>query len=324
MASTIYAIDEELYCFWANDLREASLRFLEDIDPVYFGYIADLAIQQSIDDKNAMRVAANLRLSFFHGAESLLMLLAALIQAPLCPQAYLGQCSNGNLRSVLLKITQGEDVRKFNYSLLNISWDEIAYEVLKISGESGDRLTELAKFFGDFWTQLSSKQLDAIAIAEYNSIKHGFRVGQGGYKIHLSAVNPTDTEPKEITIGGSRFGTSFDVIDRACSPAKGNRSRLAKRHSVNWNLEELAELLQLISASMQNVISYLKSYNGASPPYTVALPNNLSFPSVLSESFVLTEAVHDAIPTSLEEVKVADDRNRARRARNEKAPGAEE
>lgn len=72
MASTIYAVDNDLYCFWSNDLSADALSFLDSMDPGYFVYVADEALRHLGDEATEVRAATNLRVAFFHGLESLL------------------------------------------------------------------------------------------------------------------------------------------------------------------------------------------------------------------------------------------------------------
>ncbi|MET4577413.1 hypothetical protein [Ottowia thiooxydans] len=318
MASTIYAIDNELYCFWSNDLSADALTFLDSVDTGYFGYVADEALKHLGDQVTEMRAATNLRIAFFHGLESLLMLIAAAVQAPKCPQAYLGQCSNGALRSVLEKIDKGSVLPQYNRLLKVRSWPGIAEEVLGCFREAETEQQLLVGEFANLWADLATKQQNQIAIWEYNSLKHGFRIQPGGFSLKIEAKGPDHFTPLESTIS-EKFGTGFQVITKPGDDTDSNRSRVAERHNVIWRVEDLAHLVHLISASLRNVVTYLRAYNGGPPPYEIVRMSESAprFPSSTSTSVSLAELVPDARPTTKAELAQANQRNQlAREKRN--------
>lgn len=310
MASTIYAVDNELYCFWSNDLSDDALTYLDSVDPGYFVYVADEALKHLGNEATEMRAATNLRIAFFHGLESLLMLIAAAVQAPKCPQAYLGHCSNNELRGVLKKIDESTVLRQYNRRLKVCSWRGIAEEVLSCTGETGPEQQRLVETFANLWEDLASKQQNDVAIWEYNSLKHGFRIQPGGITLKIEADGQNLPNPFEFTIG-EKFGTGFQVMTKPGEKTKNNRSRVAERHNVIWRVEDLAHLVYLISASLRNVVTYLRIYNGGPPPYLIArIPESApTAPSATSTSISLAEAVPGARPTTKAELEQANQRN---------------
>ncbi|MDR3453157.1 MAG: hypothetical protein P4L96_10190 [Rhodoferax sp.] len=310
MASTIYAVDNELYCFWSNDLCADALTFLDSVDAGYFAYVADEALKHLGDETTEMRAATNLRIAFFHGLESLLMLIAAAVQAPKCPQAYLGQCTNDALRSLLKKIDEGAVLPQYNRHLKVRSWPGIAEEVLRCTGETGAEQQRLVGTFANLWADLASKQRNQVAIWEYNSLKHGFRIQPGGFTLKIEANGPNPSNPLELTIG-EKFGTGFQVLTKPGDDANTNRSRVTERHNVIWRVEDLAHLVYLISASLRNVVTYLRVYNGGPPPYVIARMTESApaVPRSTSTSISLAEPVPGARPTTKVELEQANQRN---------------
>lgn len=65
-------------------------------------------------------------------------------------------------------------------------------------------------------------------------------------------------------IGHSEYGASFFKLESIGSEKK-NRSLRSRRISLNWKIEKITLLIQLISMSINNVISALKFVNGYSP-----------------------------------------------------------
>lgn len=316
MPNTIYAVDDELFCFWAPDLKAAAVAFLGTLDPDYFLFVAKQGLPHIGEKENEMRAGASMRLAFFHGSETLLLLLAAVVQAPGCPQAYLGQCQNGQLRNVLDAIDASKPVRKFNHRLQDLSWHGIAFEILRFSGFSPTQISKTVELLQRFWADLSAKNQDEIAIAEYNSLKHGFRVGHGGYQIQFTVNQPgAPADTAEITLGNHAFGTSFSVITRIGGEEKSNRSRAAHTHHVGWSIKSMALSLELLRVSIQNVVAYLNFFNNA--PGRFLVPNfdlaDFESPRVASESFSLAPAVAGACATTKNQLVDAVEKNRQRR-----------
>ncbi len=109
--------------------------------------------------------------------------------------------------------------------------------------------------------------LDKNYIDEYNSLKHGFRIKAGGFGLsidleHQYGLPPPDDEMK--LIGHSEYGASFIRLE-SIFPEKKNRSLRSRRISLNWKIEKVTLLIQLISMSINNVVSALKFVNGYSP-----------------------------------------------------------
>jgi len=98
--------------------------------------------------------------------------------------------------------------------------------------------------------------LDEDIKSEYNSIKHGFRVSMGGFRLAIGAESiPGVPAPSEAmrSLGGSEFGSSFFVTRQL---QKDNFEAL--RHSLNWEPGNMAHALTLVAMSIQNVLTYLK------------------------------------------------------------------
>lgn len=317
MPSTIYAVDEELFCFWAKDLKAEAVAFLESLDPEYFLYVAKQGLPHIGDKENEMRAGASMRLAFFHGSETLLLLLAAVVQAPKCPQAYLGQCQNVQLRKVLNAIDEGKPVLKFNHQLRDLSWHGIAFEIVRCSSVSPDRMSKTVELLERFWSELSAKNQDPTAIAEYNSLKHGFRVGHGGYQIQITFSPPGQLEdkPAEIKLGNHHFGTSFSVISQVGGDERSNRSRVAHIHHVGWKIENMGLSLELLWISIQNVVAYLRLYNDA--PGRFLTPNfeaaEAKLPEVASDSYSISSPVAGACATTKDQLIDAAEKNRKQR-----------
>ena len=76
---------------------------------------------------------------------------------------------------------------------------------------------------------------------------------------HEYGVPPRENEMR--LLGQSDFGTSFFRIERI-GRANENRSLRSRRISINWKLEKVILDAQLVSMSINNVVSALKIANG--------------------------------------------------------------
>lgn len=306
--NSVYAINEDLYCFWSASRRHSATDFLKSLDPGYFAFVADQGAACLGNTELETRAAASMRIAFFHGTETLLLLLGAFVQGPACPQAWIGECKTPQLREVMRKITVGEPLPVFNERIAALSWNSIAEAVLRGSGQP--RAIAIAPKFESFWRRLAEAYLNDDFSDEYNGLKHGFRVGHGGIAAAISNKPSDGSIPAEedmTPLGSSKWGTSFKVIRRAGSDAKANRSRYSVDHYINWDAEHMMVVLHCISASIHNVVAALQVAHGATAA-TFKVPDfgDSEFPMELyTLSMAYDDPPADARATNHEQLAVA-------------------
>jgi hypothetical protein len=266
--STIYSVLDEPYCLWEIDLTKRNLEFLSGIDAEYFWYLAKTHVDTLNDKETANRAAASLRLGFYNGAETLFSLLGALLQAPDCVYAWVAQCTTGQLRWLLRRIQSHDAQLPLKVKLEHLSWDTIAKAVLQPSNSDPAKAARNGELFSRLWARLASEYAKDVHVKEYNSLKHGFRVSHGGFRLavgleHEPGVAPPSEEMHSL--GGSDFGSTFYALEQIGGESKANRSRRSRRVSVNWSAESMLLDLQLISMSIRNVVSALLLWNGKQP-----------------------------------------------------------
>lgn len=263
--SIVYAVLNEPYCLWDADSRSRNLSFLKGIDAEYFSYLAKIMGDELSGKETRMRAAASIRLGFYHGIETLFLLLGALLQAPDCVYAWITQCTPSQLRELLKKINESDSELLKKLRIEPLSWDQISKAVMIYSNPDKNKAERNCELFGLLWKRLAHEYLNENQIMEYNSLKHGFRVGHGGFSLsvgseHKPGVSPL---PEEFTLlGRSDFGSRFYVIERVGGEKKSNKSRASKQVFMNWNVEGSAAALQLIAMSIRNVVSALQILNG--------------------------------------------------------------
>jgi hypothetical protein len=126
---------------------------------------------------------------------------------------------------------------------------------------------------GKLWSRFASDFLDPLQSAEYNSIKHDFRAGLGGFhpSVGLEDVPGVPAAPEKMRlIGGSTYGTSFFVVEqpKGSTAPKSDPNFSIRSTSLNWYPEALTLRLHLIAMSINNVISFAKIFNRVDPATT--------------------------------------------------------
>jgi len=235
------------------------LTTLSGIDDAYIDYSLSVH-EQSNDEQHA---AMALRKELHHALETFFSLVCVYVQAPDCAYAWMSKCQNAQLYSLVKKISCGDEVFT-KWKLPSIGWKTIAASILQRYETGTEKQSRTVELFGTAWCRLSSGFLDTDRIEEYNSIKHGFRVSSGGFSLFVGEEK-TPGEPAEVmhSMGGSEFGTAFFRVSK-CDPQE-NRCHTSRRISLNWKIENVYSLLQLVSMSIKNVLSALKIANGQNP-----------------------------------------------------------
>ncbi len=260
MDNLIIVVNDEPYCIWDVNIPERNEEYLKGIDVDYFQYLNE-TYQKSNDEK---RASIALRASLHHATETLFSLIGALLQAPRAVYAWVPKCSNSDLRDILKRINSKDATLFIRYRFPRLSWKAISEVVFQCYLPGTDKQKRTVKLFAELWQRLSYEFEDQNHINEYNSIKHGFRIRSGGFSLAIGKEKEYGVAPPASEmqlIGKSDYGTSFFVLKEVGSK-KGNRSLTSRRVSINWNLEKVVLLLQLVSMSINNVTSALKFING--------------------------------------------------------------
>ena len=102
----VFAVAEDTYCCWDQDLAQHNASFLATLDADYFAYLAEVHLRE-LDGENRQRAAVSLRTAYHHGVETLFSLLGAMAQAPDAVPAWLPKCLTPNLREVVQHLSSG-------------------------------------------------------------------------------------------------------------------------------------------------------------------------------------------------------------------------
>jgi hypothetical protein len=259
----IFCVAEKPYCVWGWDLQDRNAQFIRDIDPDYFEYVA-LKHVSDLKDGNSQRAATAIRQNYYLCLETLFGLIGALIQAPDCVAGWVLKASTGKIRNVAdalahdrlrfpMKWTGTPSIRGF---------DDVARLTLEVVEWPNETGSETQNRFGKLWYRLAADFLDAISIAEYNSIKHGFRARAGGFRLSMGMQeDPSKPAPpdKMRDLGGSEFGSSFyaaEPVDNAPTSSTDPHFML-RRRACNWYPNATADRTVLAAISIANIRSFL-------------------------------------------------------------------
>jgi len=197
--------------------------------------------------------------------ETFFSLLGAYIQAPNCAYAWIAKCSNNELRDLVGKIGKSSNSLFTKFNIEKVSWENVTKSVFHSYMPGTERNEKTRKLFALLWQRLAHEYGEQNYIDEYNSLKHGFRVRSGGFALSVGIEHEYGVPPPQDEmqlVGKSDFGTTFFKIE-PIGKGKGNRSIRSRRISLNWKIEKVVLLTQLVSMSINNVVSALKIANGA-------------------------------------------------------------
>jgi hypothetical protein len=264
-----FVVGDTPYCFWDLDVRERNLEFLSSIDPSYYFHVADIH-SQHLEGDDKLYAATALRMTYSLGLESLFALLCAAVQAPECVVGWVLRYRNEDVPEVVKKIdgrTPGKVLTRLD--LDPVTWDGLSEYVFgAFSTGDNERDRVIRSEFARLWKSFANDFLDPKSTAEYNSLKHGLRVQMGGFSMAFGMeATPGVPAPPEAMhpLGGSVFGSTFFLVEPLSTQRDLKHNFQVIRQSLNWNPMKYVHGLTLIGMSIQNVVSFLKVFNGVSP-----------------------------------------------------------
>jgi hypothetical protein len=255
-----FVVNETPYCFWDLDVRGKNLEFINKIDSKYFEHVADVH-GELLEAEQKQYAAATLRIAYSQGLETLFALLCAVVQAPDCIIGWFLKYRNTELFDLVRKISEGQVI----YSKLRchaVDWSVIADLVFSQFSTGEDETDKRIRTnFARLWSYFASDFLNEKFELEYNSIKHGSRAKMGGFylAVGLEDVPGVPAPPERMqTIANSVFGSSFFVSERL----HDSRNFTVSHQGLNWIPENYVDALHLISASIHNVVAFLRIFHG--------------------------------------------------------------
>jgi hypothetical protein len=256
-----FVVDERPFACWDWKLLEKNIEFLEGIDANYFRYIAETH-NEHVEGDSKHRAALALRLAYSHGLETLFALLCSVIQAPQCVVGWMLTYRNVDLVNLVRKISREEAVYTV-FKKKPVTWKSLAVYIHNGIGHEQEKKLWIQEGFGKLWSWFADDFLSEDFNREYNGIKHGLRVRPGGFSLAMGFEDipgvPASPD-KMMTIASSEFGSSY-FVGEVIAPLNFR----PRRHCRNWNLHHLVNGLIFTSMSINNVVSWLRTYNGVTP-----------------------------------------------------------
>jgi len=257
-------VDQEPHACWDWNLSEKNIEFLDGIDAEYFRYVAEVhADHLEGDDRHKSALA--LRITYSQALEVLFALLSSLVQAPNCVVGWMLSYNNYQLRNVVKKIHNHEQVYT-RFKDQEVSWDILSKYVHSYLGYDEEKTQWIREGFGKLWRRFANDFLDENFTQEYNGAKHGLRTRPGGFTLAIG-IEETPGVPaspeKMQNLGGSKFGTSYFSREKIL---ENNRINFRpRRQSRNWDPYNFINGLGFLSMSISNVIAFLRILNKVDP-----------------------------------------------------------
>ena len=165
MKKVCFYIDEKPRCIWVPDPEERNIELLEETDPTYFEYLAKVHLERLAGD-DELAAALSLRTTYSHGLETLFAFLGSMIQSPHCVYGWLGLYTLGDLRSIVSKISQGQDIKTI-WKDKPITWENISKVIYSdFSFEDAIQKEEIIKCFGELWRRFANDFLEETSRQE--------------------------------------------------------------------------------------------------------------------------------------------------------------
>lgn len=278
-----FVVDERPLCLWDEDIKHKTLEFLESVDPSYFEYMMNVHLQSMSETnessefagKDLQHAALALRTTYSQALETLFALIFTAIQAPWCVPAWINAYNNFELRNLVDKVHSEQSVLSVS-DIEVFSWTSISeFLYSRLDLEDKEQESSLKADFARIWSCFALDFLSKEYAREYNSIKHGLRTRSGGFEIKVGIPDEPGVPPSAeemMVLSSSKFGTSY-LISEKIGDWK-HHIRL-KKELRNWNVENLAQRIELAAMSISNVQSALKLMNGVSEAQ-FKFPSNLS------------------------------------------------
>ena len=287
-----FVISAKPYCFWHPNIKKANLEFIDGIDPLYYKYVADVN-RAELQGEARQYAAISTRIAYCHGLETLFSLLCACVQAPDCIAGWLSKYRMDQLRDLVETIVSQKRPILNKHNLESVTFEDTSDLINQFNLKDEDKDQRLRKSFASAWHRFAKDFLDDNIVTEYNSMKHGLRVSPGGYSL---VVTPEDQagvpDPsKAFEVGNSIFGSSFSSFEAIKNKNEVQNPRHFKfrTYALNWDPEYLLRGLYIVSLSLNNILAFLKAFNGLRDA-KLCYPDDESFFEVPTDSNTMSLA----------------------------------
>lgn len=253
--SRLIFVNEKPFRIWADASLFKSQQFLGRFDASFHFQVAKLLEPELAENEAVVSLA--IRAQQGMAAEAFFAMLFAVLQAPDTPEAWVLLYRPGDLAEMVKKVDEGNEF-PVRFELASFDWAGIASALIPANDPALVNGEQVLRKFHTFWEQLASDFSSKFASNEFNSIKHGFRAAAGAPYLKLG----------ETEVPTADHGASFPTLAR-------NKSEvLMGVASRNWSVSALLAQMEIIAASMKNLISLLKLTHGLAEQLELEIPDD--------------------------------------------------
>lgn len=268
-----FCVDRTPYCVWDEDLSEKNKQFIRSLAADQFSYLAETYADHLTMEAKANQAATALRFTYLHALETIFAVTFAMLQAPLCMFGWLGKYRIEQLHALVRKAgADGEGIANRHF-LSACTWPVIAELVLRrvpeeVSLESGNTIERavIQSGFANALQNMAGDFQSEDAHDEFNSVKHGFRIGRGGFALGFRRETEPGVEdlsqPLTMLVNSKHGSRSFGL-----EPIHGSKLHFGVGMTArNWDAESQVQRLQVAAAWLGNVKAALQYLLGDDDP----------------------------------------------------------
>jgi hypothetical protein len=278
--SAPFCVIDRPFVVWSNDIERDNKGFLESVDSFFYiravheliGADDDAALERDLDEDQTRKDVSSLaRMLWHHGAETLVMLLGAYVQAPNAVHAYVLKCRTEDAIRIARFLLRGERPAYNRISDAPFTMLNLLRGIHRCAGWAD--LDDTVSKFERVLREILSGFADERHRWEYNSIKHGLRATHGRFAlaVGIEETPGVPAPPENMRIVGYSRDASFFNVARSLTNSTKETSKVnfrIEKVTVAWPLEKLLCELQILSLLLNNILSALRVAAGA-PPRTV-------------------------------------------------------
>ena len=246
-------VNQRPYRIWSGVSHFRTEDFLQRFDPLHHVHLGRL-LESGLDGEAPDPALLGIRTVHGLATEAFFALLFALLQAPEAPAAWFLLYRPGDIEELTRRFESGERLpSRINPDIK--SWQSLAQLLIPIDDE------ESVQCFGTFWKRLAADYRNDQTKQEFNSLKHGLRARAGSPYVAIGG--------HELAV--AEHGSSFPVVSRRKTEVVlsfGSRS---------WSARSLLAELELLSASMINLLTLLKQLHGLEKHLEFEVPEETLF-----------------------------------------------
>lgn len=279
-----FCVLDRPFVVWSDDVDHDRRTFLDRVDAEFYMRAAHWLVaaldQKSLGaedarsgktteaDESRKDISSLSRLLWYHGVETLVMMLGAYIQVPSAVHAYFIKCRTEDILKIAQSLLKG---RRLLPNRINDAQFSVVNLLRGIHLRAGwtDR-DDTVQRFGEALNGMLATFVRDEHRFEYNSIKHGLRASHGSFALTVGIEERPGVEaaPDAMQLVGYSRDASFFDVPRPLRNANKEASRInfiLEKVSVTWSLERVLCDLQILSVLIGNTISALQIAAGAAP-----------------------------------------------------------